>query len=109
MDFKFIQQAVIANADEYEERFKVKIDKEFAMLKLYEEVGEFTQAVLIHERRCRPEKYLDPERSREEVAKELADVVGMAIVNAHRQGIDLEAALQKKWIKNRVPETMTAP
>lgn len=106
MDFNFIQQAVMKNADEYEEKFQVKIDKEFAMLKLYEELGEFTQAVLIHERRCRPEKYLDPERSKLEVAKELADVVGMAIVNAHRQGIDLEAALKIKWIKDRTPESM---
>jgi len=28
----------------------------------------------------------------------LADVVGMAIVNAHLLGIDLEEALDKKWI-----------
>lgn len=109
MDFRFIQQAVIANADEYEERFGVKIDKEFALLKIVEEVGEFMQAVLIHERKCRPEKFLDAAASKDEVAKELADVVGMAIVNAKLQGIDLEAALKKKWIKDRVPETMTTP
>jgi NTP pyrophosphatase (non-canonical NTP hydrolase) len=103
MDFDFIRQAVIENADDYEKRFGVKIDKEFALLKLVEEVGEYMQAVLIHERKCRPEKFLEPEKSKDEVAKELADVVGMAIVNAKLQGIDLEAALQKKWIKNRQP------
>lgn len=105
MDFQSVLQAVLKNADEYEQRFGVKIDKEFALLKLVEEVGEYMQAVLIHERKCRPEKFLDPEASKDEVAKELADVVGMAIVNARLQGIDLEAALQKKWIKNRQPET----
>ena len=106
MDFNLIQRAVIANADEYEKRFNVKIDKEFALLKLVEEVGEYMQAILIHERRSRPEKFLDPARSKEEVAKELADVVGMAIVNAHLQGIDLEAALKMKWIKT---EQITTP
>ncbi len=101
MDFNFIREAVLENADDYEKRFGVKIDKEFALLKLVEEVGEYMQAVLIHERKCRPEKFLDPEASKDEVAKELADVVGMAIVNAKLQGIDLEAALGKKWMKNR--------
>jgi NTP pyrophosphatase (non-canonical NTP hydrolase) len=28
----------------------------------------------------------------------LADVVGMAIINAHLLGIDLEEAIDKKWI-----------
>jgi len=32
------------------------------------------------------------------VAKELADVVGMAMVNAYLLGIDLGEAIDKKWI-----------
>ena len=33
--------------------------------------------------------------------KELADVVGMAIVNAHLLGIDLEKAIDEKWINRK--------
>jgi len=102
MDFKLIQDAVLANADDYEKKYGVKIDKEFALLKLVEEIGEYMQAILIHERRSRPEKFLPPAESKKEVGKELADVVGMAIVNARLQGIDLEEALRHKWIKDRI-------
>lgn len=109
MDFHHIRDAVIANADDYEKRYGVKIDKEFALLKLVEEVGEYMQAVLIRDRKCRPEKFLPDEAAKEEVAKELADVVGMALVNARLQGIDLEAALEKKWMKGRVPAAGTTP
>lgn len=48
-----------------------------------EEVGEFAQALLIFKRKSRPEKFLSDEVAKDEVAKELADVVGMAFVNAH--------------------------
>jgi NTP pyrophosphatase (non-canonical NTP hydrolase) len=98
MDFKEIEQKVIENAEDYGKKYNVQIDEDFALLKLYEEVGEFAQAILIHRKKCRPEKYLEAEVSKAEVAKELADVVGMAMVNAHILGIDLEDAIDKKWI-----------
>ena len=70
-------------------------------MKLYEEVGELAQAVLIHGKKSRPEKHVSKEVSKEELAKELADVVGMAIVNAYLLGIDLEEAIEKKWIDKK--------
>lgn len=69
------------------------------MFKLYEEMGEYTQAILIHNKKSRPEKHLPFEESKAEVAKELADVFGMLIVNAYVLDIDLLAALKEKWIK----------
>jgi len=98
MDFQELQKLVVANALNYGEKYNVKIDEDFAILKLYEEVGEFSQAMLIHRRKSRPEKHLPEELSKEEIAKELADVIGMTMVNAHLLGIDLEQALDKKWI-----------
>ena len=71
---------------------------EFALLKLYEEIGELTQTFLIYKKQSRPEKYVSEEVSKKELAKELADVVGLAIVNANLIGIDLEEALVKKWV-----------
>jgi NTP pyrophosphatase (non-canonical NTP hydrolase) len=98
MEFNELQKGVVENAINYGKKYNVKIDEEFALLKLYEEVGEFAQAVLIHRKKSRPEKHVSEEVSKNELANELADVVGMAIVNAHLLGIDLEDAINKKWI-----------
>jgi len=56
---------------------------------------------LIHRKKSRPEKHLSEADSKQELAKELADVVGVAIINAKLLGIDLEEALIKKWINRR--------
>ncbi len=98
MDFKELQKKVIKNALHYGKKYNVQIDEDFALLKLYEEVGELAQAVLIHRKKSRPEKYVSIEISKKEVAKELADVVGMVMVNAYLLEIDLEEAIDKKWI-----------
>ncbi len=98
MKFKDIQKKVVENAIRYGKEYNVDIDEDFALIKLYEEVGEFSQAVLIHRKKSRPEKHVTEDVSKRELAKELADIVGMAMVNAHLLGIDLEEAIDKKWI-----------
>ncbi len=101
MDFKELQKGVVENAMKYGENYNVKIDEDFALLKLYEEVGELAQAVLVHRKKSRPEKHVSEDVSKKELAKELADVIGMAIVNAYLFDIDLEDAIEKKWINKR--------
>lgn len=101
MDFKEIERGVVNNALNYGEKYNLEIDEDFALLKLYEEVGEFAQAVLIHRKKCRPEKFVTAEASKNEMAKELADVLGMVMVNAHLLGINLEEAIDKKWINKK--------
>ena len=98
MELKEIQKKVVENAMSYGEQYHVVIDEEFSLLKLYEEMGELTQALLIHKKKSRPEKHLPEDESKKEVAKELADVFGMILVNAHVLGIDVEEALEGKWI-----------
>ncbi len=101
MEFKKVEEGIVKNAMEYGEKYNVKIDEDFALLKLYEEVGELSQAVLIHRKKSRPEKYLNTDASLKEVADELADVLGMVIVNAHLFGVDLEEAVNRKWINRK--------
>lgn len=101
MEFKELQQKVVDNAQNYGDRYNVKIDQQFALLKLVEEIGEFAEAVLTHMRKSRPEKLLPPTEAKEKIAKELADVIGMAIVNANVYGIDLEKAIYEKWIDKK--------
>ena len=98
MKFIELQKKLVKNAVNYGKKYNVKIDEDFALIKLYEEVGELAQSILIHKRKCRPEKYISKKKSKSMVAKELADVLGMIIVNAHLLNIDLEDAINKKWI-----------
>jgi NTP pyrophosphatase (non-canonical NTP hydrolase) len=98
MEFKELQQKIVKNALDYGKRHDLEIDEEFALVKLFEEVGELAQAILIHKKKCRKVKLVSEDISKKELSKELADVVGMAIVNAHVLGIDLEDAIDKKWI-----------
>ncbi len=98
MQFSELQEKMINNAMNYGKNYNIEIDEDFALLKLYEEVGEFTQAVLIHRKKSRPSKFVSEEESKKLIGKELADVVGFAIVCAHLWGINLEDAIDKKWI-----------
>lgn len=99
MEFSDLQDRIYKNAIAYWEKYNVSIDKDFSLIKLYEEVWEFSQALLIHKRKSRPEKFLSEDQSLKNVAHELADVIWMAIVNAKVLWIDLEKALNEKWIK----------
>jgi NTP pyrophosphatase (non-canonical NTP hydrolase) len=40
------------------------------------------------------------EKSKQMLAGELADIVGMAIINANPLGIDLEKAIEEKWLRH---------
>ncbi|MFH2104927.1 MAG: MazG nucleotide pyrophosphohydrolase domain-containing protein [Parcubacteria group bacterium] len=98
MEFKELQQKVNENVANYEKNHDVDFNKDTALLKLFEEVGEFTQAVLVHQKKCRAEKRISEEESKEKMSAELADVLGMTIICADRLDIDLEKAIGDKWI-----------
>ncbi len=98
MEFKNLQKKAIQNAINYGKNYNVKIDEDFALLKLYEEVGELAQTILIHKKKCRPEKYLTEEKSKKAIEEELADILGIVIINAYILDIDLEEAINQKWI-----------
>jgi NTP pyrophosphatase (non-canonical NTP hydrolase) len=79
-------------------RDDIKVSDDYLLLKLTEELGEFTQSFLVHKKRCRPAKYLSPKISKKELSKELSDVLGLVLVIAEKLNIDVEEALVKKWI-----------
>ena len=79
-------------------RDKIEASQDYLILKLTEELGEFVQSYLIHKKRCRPSKYQPLQKSKRELAKELADVLGLVLVIAKTLKIDVEKALVKKWI-----------
>lgn len=79
-------------------RDNIKVSDDYLLLKLTEELGEFTQSYLVHKKRCRPAKYLSSQISKKELSKELSDVLGLVLVIADGLKIDIEEALVKKWI-----------
>ncbi len=98
MEFTKLTQAVVQNAYNYGEKYNIVIDEDFALVKLMEEMGELAQAKLIYDKKSRPEKFLDPDTSKQNIACELADIMGMSMLLADLLDIDLQQALQKKWI-----------
>jgi len=97
MDFKELQNKFIQNTLNYGKKYNIKIDEDLALFKLYEEIGELTQAILIYRKKSRPSKYSSKKELKIRLAKEFTDVIGVIIVNAYLLGIDLEEVLNKKF------------
>ena len=94
-----MQSGILKVAETYSERFNVKIDHDFAVLKLFEEVGEYAQAVIVHAKKSKPEKYISEEEAKKHLGEELADIIGMAIINADLFGIDNQNFIKEKWLE----------
>ena len=73
-------------------------DGDWALLKLQEELGELTKEHLNLSGRARGKP------DTEALADEAADVLGMLLIYCEHAGIDIEAAMQRKWLKWLEPE-----
>ena len=82
----------------YAERFGIERDADWFVLKLFEEVGEFTSAYLDATHRSRRKPSSD--EANLALADELTDVVAHVMLVANHLGIDLDAGLQRKWFKH---------
>jgi NTP pyrophosphatase (non-canonical NTP hydrolase) len=82
----------------YAEREGFERDDDWFLLKLAEELGELTQVQLARTGRSKDRGY-SPEELEERLAEETADVLGHVLLFARRNGIDLERALERKWLR----------
>lgn len=82
-------------SDIYAERYGIDRSGDWYLLKLQEELGELTQAYLTTTGRSR--KPAD-EGARQALALEMADVLGMLLLLARDECVDLDAAVQEKWL-----------
>lgn len=78
-------------AEIYSDKFGAPKTAEWVLLKMTEELGELSGAWLQYQSQARGEATLD------DVADELADVLGFLLVFAARTGIDPAQALTQKW------------
>ena len=92
MDLNDLTASVLRISDIYAAEHGIDRDRDWAMLKLQEELGELTAEHLRLSNRARGEG--DPDA----LGDEAADVLGMLLIYCARAGVDLEAAMQRKWL-----------
>lgn len=87
--FEAASAAYAANHD-------VARDSDWFLLKLLEETGELTQAANRVSGRARP-KGRSAQELHQSLADETADLLGHVLLFARHHGIDLAAAIERKW------------
>ena len=95
-----MQKRISKKVQQYGAEHGIVTDLSFLVMKLYEEVGEFTNALLIHEGKARKRKLVSKGESKKMLIGEIADVIGASIAIADKLGINVENALIKTWFLN---------
>ncbi len=88
----------------YAQAHGIERDADWFLLKLQEETGELTQVANRLSGRSRAKGSTEPEL-RLELADEAADLLGHVLLFARHHGVDLAAAVERKW-RFRPPEDM---
>lgn len=93
MNLKDLQADVLRISDIYAAEHDIDRDRDWALLKLQEELGELTAEHLRLTSRARgaPDS--------QALGDEAADVLGMLLIYCARAGVDLDQAMQRKWLK----------
>lgn len=92
MDLKSLQADVLRISDRYAAEHNIDRDRDWALLKLQEELGELTAEHLRLTQRARGA----PDSTK--LGDEAADVLGMLLIFCDSAGIDIEAAMRRKWL-----------
>ena len=100
MDLNELAAELEAVSVRYAQRNGIERDEAWFLLKLQEEVGELTQSYLMRAGQARI-KGRSPEELEQEFRGELADVLGHVLLIAHRHGVDLQEAVERKWLRWR--------
>lgn len=101
LDLKQLQAAVLRISDIYAAEHDIDRAKagagDWALLKVQEELGELTAEHLRMSGRARGAADHD------KLGDEAADVLGMLLIYCQAADIDIETAMQRKWLKWLAP------
>ena len=97
-----LSEKVARISDLYAAEHGIDRSGDWAILKLQEELGELTAEHLRVSGRARGDA--DPKA----LADEAADVLGMLLIYCDRAGIDIEQAMQDKWLRWLEPENVVS-
>ena len=92
MNLSALTASVLRISDIYAREHAIKRDRDWALLKLQEELGELTAEHLRMSGRARGAADAG------KLGDEAADVLGMLLIYCDRAGVDLEQAMQRKWL-----------
>jgi len=92
MHLKTLQADVLRISDMYAKEHGIERSADWALLKVQEELGELTAEHLRMSGRARGTADAG------KLGDEAADVLGMLLIYCDRVGIDLEQAMQRKWL-----------
>ena len=87
-----VSDAAARISDIYAGKYAIDRDDDWFLLKLQEELGELTAEHLRMSGRARGAADAG------KLGDEAADVLGMLLIYCDRAGIDLEQAMQRKWL-----------
>ncbi|WP_296166377.1 phosphoribosyl-ATP pyrophosphohydrolase [uncultured Brevundimonas sp.] len=93
MDLSALSAQVLRISDIYAAEHGIDRSGDWALLKLQEELGELTAEHLRISGRARGLGDVQAQ------GDEAADVLGMLLIYCDGAGIDLEAAMRRKWLK----------
>jgi len=93
MNLKDLQADILKISDIYAREHNIDRDRDWALLKLQEELGELTKEHLNLTSRARGK----PDQAA--LADEAADVLGMLLIYCARADINIEEAMKNKWLK----------
>jgi NTP pyrophosphatase (non-canonical NTP hydrolase) len=96
-DLRSLTEAIEAVSARYAQRFGIRRDLDWCLLKLGEELGELTQAHLKKSGQARADG--DSATLTRRFEDEMADVLGQLLVLAKLSGTDLSAAVERKWLR----------
>ena len=92
MKISDLTASVLRISDIYAAEHGIERSGDWALLKVQEELGELTAEHLRMSGRARGTADAD------KLGDEAADVLGMLLIYCDRAGIDLEQAMQRKWL-----------
>lgn len=97
MDIKTLSEEVEKVSLIYTDKFGIKRDNNWLVLKLQEELGELTQSYLMLEGQAR-KKGKSENELKADFAKEVADVFCHVLLLAKCNDIDLDKEIKGKWL-----------
>ena len=92
MNLSELSASVLRISDIYASEHGIDRSGDWALLKVQEELGELTAEHLRMSGRARGAADAD------KLGDEAADVLGMLLIYCDRAGIDVEQAMQRKWL-----------
>ena len=92
MNLSDLTASVLRISDIYAREHAIDRDRDWALLKLQEELGELTAEHLRMSGRARGAADAG------KLGDEAADVLGMLLIYCQMAGVDIEQAMQRKWL-----------